>query len=245
MSDIGSKFGDYIQNGFELYKDNLSVLILSSLIAYLLTGVTLGILAGPMFAGMVKIVLRLHDKEQPPPVVGDVFQGFQQFLPTFLFALVWGLIIGVGSLILSFLPCIGALLALALSLAGTAFLMFGIYLIVDQNMDFWPASMLSIEKVKADFFPYLGLALVAGVIGYIGAIACGIGVFATMPIYFTIIGYVYRDVFGEASAPPAPPAAEIASPETEPPASDPPPAPEGPDDTEPPVPPTEPEEGKE
>ncbi len=225
MADVGVKFGDYIQKGFELYKENLSVLILSSLIAYLLTGVTLGILAGPMFAGLVKIVLRLHDNEQPPPVVGDIFQGFQHFLPTFLFTLVWGLILIVGSIILSFLPCIGTLLVFALSIVGMAFLMFGLYLIVDRQMDFWPASMASIEKVKTDFFPYLGLALVAGIIGELGALACGIGVFATMPIYFTIIAYTYRDVFGEESQPPK----EISPPE----AAVPPPAPDAPDPSEP------------
>ncbi len=249
MADIGSKFGDYIKEGFDLYKENLSVLILASLIAYLLTGVTIGILAGPMFAGLIQIVLRLHDKEQPPPTVGDLFQGFQFFLPSFLFTLVWTLIIGAACLILMFIPCIGTLLILGLTFAGMAFLMFGLYLIVDQNMDFWPASMASIEKVKTDFFPYLGLALVAAIIGEIGTIACGIGVFITAPIYFTILAVTYRDVFGEAAQPPAAPPKEIDSPEAT--ASEPPPAPEAPDapdtpDTpEKPETPEEPEEGKE
>jgi uncharacterized membrane protein len=228
MEDVGSKFGDWIKEGFDLYKENLSVLILSSLIAYLLTIVTLGILGGPMFAGLIKIVLRLHDKEQPPPVVGDLFQGFQYFLPSFLFTLVWTLIIGVGACILMVLPCIGTLLAMALGLAGMTFLMFGLYLIVDQSMDFWPASMASIEKVKTDFFPYLGLAIVATIIGQIGSLACGILVFATMPIYFAILAATYRDVFDQSQAPPAPPTGKIPPPDA--PAS-PPPSPAAPPDT--------------
>lgn len=234
MTDVANKFGDWIKEGFDLYKNNLAVLILSSLIAFLIAGVTLGILGGPMFAGLIIIVLKLRDGEQPPPTVGDVFQGFQYFLPTFLFGIVWGLILVVGSLILAFIPCLGQLLSICLCLAASAFLMFGLYLIVDQNMDFWPASMASIEKVKPAFFPYLGLAVVAGIIGQIGALACGIGVFATMPIYFTIIAVVYRDVFGNAEAPPAPPVKEIKPPEAEqpepPPAPAPPPAPEEPED---------------
>lgn len=238
MADVGSKFGDWIKEGFDLYKENLSVLILSSLIAYLLIGVTLGILGGPMLAGLIKIVLRLHDKEQPPPAVGDLFQGFQYFLPSFLFTLVWGLIIVVGSCILALLPCIGALLAVVLSVAGMAFLMFGLYLIVDQKMDFWPASMASIDKVKPDFLPFLGLSLVAGIIGQIGSLACGIGVFATMPIYFTILAVTYRDVFAEGQAPPAPPAKEITppdAPQPEPPGD----APDRPDSTDAPESPEE------
>lgn len=240
MTDVGNKFGDWIKEGFDLYKENLSVLILSSLIAYLITGVTLGILGGPMFAGFIQIVLRLQDKDKVPPTVGDLFQGFQYFLPSFLFTLVWALIIGVGSFILMIVPCIGVLLAICLSLAGMAFLMFGLYLIVDQDLDFWAASMASIEKVKTDFFPYLGLSVVAVIIGELGSLACGIGVIATMPIYFTILGVTYRDVFGEDQPPPAPPVREITPPDD--PGPEPPPAPDAPDTPEEPGAPEEPEE---
>ena len=225
MTDVAGKYGDWIKEGFDLYKNNLAVLILSSLIAFLLTGITLGILGGPMFAGLIKIVLRIRDNEQPVPTAGDVFQGFQYFLPSFLFTIVWGAIIIVGSLVLSFIPCLGQLLVICLSFAASAFLMFGLFLIVDKQMDFWPASMASIEKVKPTFFPYLGLAVIAGIIGEIGAVACGIGVFATMPIYFTIIATAYRDVFADGQAPPAPPMQEIEPPEAPAPDSpEPPPA---------------------
>jgi hypothetical protein len=214
MTEITDRFGDWIKEGFELYKNHLGLLILASLIAFLLSGVTLGILGGPMFAGLIGIILRLRDQDPTPPVVGDVFQGFQFFLPCFLFGIVWGAIIGVACLILKFIPCIGPLLWVCLSLAAGTFLMFGLYLIVDRKMDFWPASMASIEKIKPDFFPYLGIAVVAGVIGQLGALACGIGVFVTLPIYFAILAVVYRDVFGNGPAapawgarPPAPPAA--------------------------------------
>jgi uncharacterized membrane protein len=212
MTDVADKFGDWIKEGFNLYKNNLGLLILSSLIAFLLAGVTLGILSGPMFAGLIGIILRLRDGEQPPPTVGDVFQGFNNFLPSFLFGFVWGLAIVVGSLILAFIPCLGQLASICLALAASAFLMFGLFLIVDQKMDFWPASMASIEKVKPAFFPYLGLAVVAGIIGEVGALACGIGVCVTMPIYFTIIAVTYRDVFRDGAAPPAPPSREIRPP---------------------------------
>lgn len=228
MVDVTDKFGDWIKEGFEIYKNNLGVLILSSLIAFVLTGLTLGILGGPMIAGLIGIVLKLRDGQQPPPSVGDVFQGFQNFLPSFLFFIVWGLILLVGTLILSFIPCLGQLLSICLALAASTFLMFGLFLIVDKNMDFWPASMASIDTIKPTFFPYLGLAVVAGIIGNIGSLACGIGAFATMPIYFTIISVVYRDVFGNGQTPPATPVQEIKPPQPEPPQA--PPAPEKPEE---------------
>lgn len=201
MTDVTDKFGDWIKEGFDIYKNNLGLLIVSSLIAFLLSGITLGILCGPMFAGLVLIVLKLRDGSQPPPVAGDVFQGFQFFLPSFLFCIVWGAIILVASLILSFIPCLGQVLTICIGLAAGAFLMFGLFLIVDKKMDFWSASMASIEKVKPAFFPFLGLAVVAGIIGEIGSLACGIGVIVTMPIYFTILAVTYRDVFGSDAAP--------------------------------------------
>lgn len=197
MTDVTEKFGDWIKEGFELYKNNLGLLILSSLIACLLTAITLGILAGPMYAGLIVIVLRLRDGGQPLPTVGDVFQGFQHFIHSFLFCIVWFAILFVACMVLLFIPCLGQLLSICLGLAASAFLMFGLFLIVDQKMDFWQASMASIEKVKPTFFPFLGLSVVAGIIGQIGALACAIGVFITMPIYFTIIAAAYRDVFSE------------------------------------------------
>jgi uncharacterized membrane protein len=228
MVDVTNKFGDWIKEGFEIYKNNLGVLILSSLIAFVLTGLTLGILGGPMFAGLIGIVLKIRDRQQPTPTVGDVFQGFQNFLPSFLFVIVWGLTILVGTLILSFIPCLGQLLSICLAFAASTFLMFGLFLIVEKKMDFWPASMASIDKVKPTFFPYLGLAVVAGIIGNIGSLACGIGAFATMPLYFTIISVVYRDVFSNGQTPQAPPIQEIKPPQPEPPQA--PPAPEKPNE---------------
>jgi uncharacterized membrane protein len=196
MTDVLDKFGDWIKEGFIIYKENLGVLILASLIAFLLIGVTLGILAGPMLAGLIMIVLRLRDKKQPPPTAGEVFQGFQYFLPSFLFCIVWGVILVAVCLILAFIPYLGNFLLVCICIAAEVFLMFGLFLIVDQKMDFWSASMASIEKVKPAFLPFLGLALVAGILGQIGAVACGIGVIVTMPINYTILAVVYRDVFG-------------------------------------------------
>jgi uncharacterized membrane protein len=73
--------------------------------------------------------------------------------------------------------------------------MFALFLIVDKRMDFWPASMDSMDLVKTDFWPFLGLSLVAGILGYIGIIVFGIGIFLTLPIYFCIITVAYRKVF--------------------------------------------------
>ena len=64
-----------------------------------------------------------------------------------------------------------------------------------------PASMESFNKVKTNFWPFLALALVAGIIGSIGQIACGIGVALTLPIQACILTVAYREVYSGAEAP--------------------------------------------
>jgi hypothetical protein len=197
MEKVEVKFGEWFEEGFNLYKENIVTLILASLVALLLSTVTLGILAGPMFAGLIFITLGLFDKTDPKPETGSLFKGFDYFLNSFLFIIVWGVAVTVASLILSFVPCIGWLASMFVTYCAMAFLMFGLFLIVDKRMDFWLASMESYNKVKTNFLPFLGLSVVTGIIGSIGAIACGIGVVVTVPIQTCILTVAYRDIFGQ------------------------------------------------
>ena len=198
------KFGEWIQAGFNLWKGNLALLIVAALLAVLLSGITVGILAGPMMAGLIMISLALVDKKEPKPQSGDVFKGFQVFAQAFLFVLVWGLGLFAVSAVLMFIPCIGQLAAIALQVAATTFLMFALFLIVDKKMAFWPASMESINIAKANFFPLLALSIISGIISGLGAIACGIGIIVTWPIGTCILAVAYREM--TATSPAAAPA---------------------------------------
>jgi hypothetical protein len=201
MEKVEVKFGEWFEEGFNLYKENIVTLILATLIALLLSTVTLGILAGPMFAGLIFITLGLFDKTDPKPEPGSLFKGFDYFLNSFLFIIVWGVAVTVASFILSFVPCIGWLASMFVAYCAMAFLMFGLFLIVDKRMEFGPASMESYNKVKTNFLPFLGLSVVTGIIGSIGAIACGIGVVVTVPIQTCILTVAYREIFGQAGEP--------------------------------------------
>ena len=188
----------WIEAGFNLYKNNFTTLVLAALIALVLSTVTIGILTGPMIAGLIIIALQLLRNADPKPEAGVVFRGFHYFLNTFLFVLIWGIAILVGSLLVGWFPIIGQLLSLFFVYAAQAFLMFGLYLIVDQEMGFWPASQKSIHTVKTNFWPFFGLAAVASIIGSIGALAFGIGVVLTIPIQICILAVAYQEIFGEA-----------------------------------------------
>ena len=201
MEKVEVKFGEWFDKGFSLYKENLGTLVLASLIALVLSAVTLGILAGPMLAGIILITLGFFDKKEPKPEVGNVFKGFDYFLNSLLFVVVWGVAVLVVSFILALIPCIGQLASLCVIYVVQAFLMFGLFLIVDKRMEFWPASMESFDKVKTNFWPFLGLSVVTSIIASIGAIACGIGVAITAPIQACVLTVAYRDVFGEEERP--------------------------------------------
>jgi MFS family permease len=195
MQKLQVKIGEWIEKGFNLYKANFGLLVLASIIAVVLSVVTVGILAGPMIAGLALVILELLDRQEPKPEVGKVFKGFDYFVHSFLYFIVWGIAIIIGSIILGVIPCIGQLAAIFFVYAAQAFLMFGVFLIVDKHMDFWPASMESINTIRSNFWPFFGLSLLAGIIGSIGAIALGIGIVLTIPIQGCILAVAYREVF--------------------------------------------------
>ena len=198
MQKTDVHIGKWIEAGFNLYKNNFTTLVLAALIALVLSTVSIGILTGPMIAGLIIITLQLLRKTAPRPEAGAVFKGFGYFLNSFLFTIIWGIAILIGSLVVGWFPIIGQLLSLFLVYAAQAFLMFGLYLIVDRQMDFWPASQLSIQTVKANFWPFFGLAAIASIIGSIGALAFGIGVVLTIPIQICILTVAYHEIFDDA-----------------------------------------------
>ena len=195
MQKIDVKIGKWLEEGFTLYKNNFATLVLASIIALVLSTVTIGLLTGPMIAGLIIITLQLLRQEEPKPDAGIVFRGFNYFLNAFLFMLIWGIAILLGSVILSLFPIIGQILSLFFAYSAQAFLMFGLYLIVDQQMNFWPASQKSIHTVKSNFWPFLGLSVIASIIGSIGALAFGIGIVLTIPIQACILAVAYQEIF--------------------------------------------------
>jgi len=233
MSKVDVKFSEWIQQGFNLFKENMVTLILVNLLAIVISASTFGILGGPMYAGVILVTLGLLDKKQPKPEVGEVFEGFNYFLQAFLFYICIHAVILVLDFIL--FPRIGtitstgciniltlmrmlvrALRALViLKLVGFVIMtpvMFGLFLIVDKRMDFWPAAKMSYEKVKENFWPLLGLFIVASILGQIGVILCCIGVFVTAPIMSCILAVAYRAVFSQTETPTAPPPAPAPNP---------------------------------
>lgn len=210
MDTVDVKFGEWIQKGLDLYKANAATLILVNLLAMVLSGLTIGVLAGPMYAGVIMVTLALLDKKEPKPEVGDVFKGFTYFLQTFLLFIVLFAVSFVGQMILAFIPFLGQLLGTFLAYALQTAVMFAVFHIVERNMEFMPAAQASFDTVKQNFWPFLGLQIVASILSMLGVFACCIGIVATAPIFTCIMAVAYRDVYGtQAAQPAAPPAAPV------------------------------------
>lgn len=205
MNDIANKpevrFGEWMEKGFNIYKDNFGLLILAALIVFVLTVCTAGILAGPMAIGMITIILGLLDGRTPKPQVGDVFEGFKFFLHSFLFCLVWFVVMIAITSLLMLVPCVGPLLSIFVSFAIQALIMFGLFIIYEHKMDFYAASIASINKVKANFWPFLGFSIITGIIGGIGSMVCLVGAIFTMPIQICMVAVAYRACFPQGSSP--------------------------------------------
>jgi hypothetical protein len=190
-------FGLEMGNGFNLFKENMGILILTSFIASLLGLLTCTVLMGPLYIGVLLIIDRLMKKDNPAPQVGDLFKGFDFFLNSFLF---W-LIFMVCNTVLAFIPVIGTLLSMAL---GTL-LWWGFMFIAYENLTAIDAIKKVInETVSGNFFNQLLFALVANLIAGAGILLCGVGAFFTVPISYCMMVCCYQATYGNKSSIPDP-----------------------------------------
>jgi uncharacterized membrane protein len=94
------------------------------------------------------------------------------------------LIIGVASAIGSFCFILGLVIGI--------FTLFTTVLIVDRNLSPIDAIKQSIDIAKNNFVQVLLVWLVAGVIGVVGALVCGIGLVVAIPVAALFVVYAYR-----------------------------------------------------
>jgi hypothetical protein len=207
--DIGAEIG----RGWKLFQPNMGLLIPAVLIGMLLSGFTLGLLSGPMMAGIFMIVQRLARNDPAKPQIGDLFKGFDVFAQSLLLVI----IAVVGMFVLMMIPVIGQLAALLIS----AVLGWSMMLVADRKATAIDALKQVFSHIQTGAFTMpLLLAVVAWIISGLGALACGIGIFFTMPLAYCILGCAYETVFGSppdcccCTPPPAestpPPPADVA-----------------------------------
>ncbi|MBC8207330.1 MAG: hypothetical protein ISR85_02830 [Kiritimatiellales bacterium] len=219
MSNSTFDYRTCFNQAWETYKKHLLLLTGATLVAIILTSVSLGILTGPITAGLITLIFKLMDND-PCAKFEDIFSQFGTFQTTFLLCLVWSVAGFIAISILMFLPLIGQLASIVLGLGLCAFLTFAVLQAALKGMDFIQASKSALEMIKKDFWVLIGYVAVAEILGNIGIIACGIGLVFTMPMFFLMLATAYRSYSAEAPAAdlPAEPAEPVV---TEPIAEDP------------------------
>jgi len=173
--------GKWMGEGWEMVKTDMGTYVLISLIFFLLNGVPF--IQGALIAGfhiytMKKIMGR-------PAEFGDLFKGFNFFIPTLVAAILIGLF-----------TFLGTLLCIIPGLVVAAMYKFTYLFIVDKRMDFWPAMEASHAVVKNDYFGFTMFLLLAVLVNILGALCCIVGLLVSIPVTFAAITVAYKELVG-------------------------------------------------
>ncbi len=222
------------QEGWELIKDQYWLFLGITIVGILIASfIPFGIGLGAMFCGIYYCFLQKINRQ--PVKFEDLFKGFNYFLPGLVATLILvvpmivSMILMYGSIAAVFLSSIdshgrinesaiyalygtlmieGLIVAIVLSCLQ-AFVMFAFPLIVEHKLSGWAAFKLSTKAVWSNLSAVVGLILCEFVIGLIGYMLCGIGLYFTLPIMFAGITVAYRKVFPNGmnnyNSPPSPP----------------------------------------
>ncbi len=153
---------------------NLLLSLLGLLVLAVGSGLSFGLLAGPLFLGVVRLNQRILRGE--PADANALFSGFSEFGPALGLALVSGVLTAIG-----YLLCILPGLYLAVAWAASW------HLLADGRGSFWDCMEISRRAVTAHWGWALLLILVAHVVGWVGVLACGIGLLLTLPFAILVI----------------------------------------------------------
>jgi hypothetical protein len=180
---IQSNTGRWIGAGWDMVKADLGTFFLMALVLSLVTSAVPIILHGPLMAGFhIFCIKKLAGGRAE---FGDLFKGFNFFVPTLVAAILIGCFVFLGFL---------ALIIPALVIG--AMYQFTYLFIVDKRMDFWPAMQASHAIVRQDYFGFSIFLLAMIGLDILGALLCVVGVFIAVPIGVAAITVAYRDIAG-------------------------------------------------
>ncbi len=168
--------GKAIQKSIDLYLKNFGVLFLAGLLVAILSAVTIGIIAGPLIAGFIVLVMKLDRGEKAE--VGEIFAHFDKFVPTLLIAIICLVI----PMIIGLIPIIGLLFGIIAGPIINLIFYAAIAFTVEKNIE----PVEAIKKGYACFMTNPGMnwvySFVISLLSGVGVVACIIGVILTIPI---------------------------------------------------------------
>lgn len=195
--------GKWIGQAWEMVINEIWAWVGALLLMMLVSIVTLGIAGPPLTTGLYIMALKRYRGEQISP--GDIFAGFSRFLDSWGLALVMmvpALLIMAPVMILFAIPAISAsgggnmediavgigmgaqflMPVLWLLILGVQTIFFYSWILVADGRGAWESVTGSWDRVKRDFWSYLGIWLVLSILASAGSYACYIGWFVTYPL---------------------------------------------------------------
>ncbi len=211
---------DCFKEGWELIKPNYWIFFAITLVGMLIAGIIpFGIGLGAMYCGIYFVLFRLIEGKKPD--FSDLFKGFNYFVPALVSTLIlvgplivfslimWGSMIAVmvsmtdgrGHMNESAIFAVygtmfaeGIVMAVVLGCIHT-FIIFTYPLIVERNLNGIDAFKLSAKASWANLGGVVNLILCQFALGFVGYLACGIGLYFTIPVMFAGVFLAYRRVF--------------------------------------------------
>jgi uncharacterized membrane protein len=207
------------REGWQLIKDDFWMFFAITLVGMLLAGLIPIVGIGAMFCGIYYCLLQKESGQRFS--FDNLFKGFNYLVP----GLIATLVIIIPSLIamiffyvsifaffFSFTDSRGSIgdSALPIMLAATfvegsiiglllgclhALVMFAYPLIVERKMDGWKAFKSSATAVWQNLNGVVGIILGEFLLGLIGYLLCGVGLYLTLPLMFAAVFVAYRKVF--------------------------------------------------
>ncbi len=207
---IEFKFGEYINKGFDLVKKDFGNVFVGFLMCFIMSIIPFcGLLA---LGNLYKYIRKLHKNQ--PASSGEIFD-FKDFMPYFILQL----IVIAGVVVLYFPMIIFAVFAGATAnsngepnpgvmifmfpymflLLATVyyFLLKGFYMIPLISLkgitDIKTAWNISKVMTKGNLLSIFLFSLVVSILAQIGILACGIGIFITIPFLYAANYFAYDD----------------------------------------------------
>ncbi|MBD3905961.1 hypothetical protein NAL32_15350 [Chryseobacterium sp. Ch-15] len=207
---INFKFGEYINKGFELLKKDFGGVFVGFLVTFLMSIIPLcGVLA---MGNFYKYLRKLKNNQNPS--AGEIFD-FKDFMPYFILQLII-----IGGVMVLYIPFIifGGMAAITADANGEAnplfailmfpymfvmlfaiyyFLLKGFYIIPLISFkgitDIKTAWSISKVMTKGNLLNIFLFSLVVSILSQIGILACGIGLFLTIPFAYAANYFAFED----------------------------------------------------
>ena len=200
--DYQFKMGQYFGRGWEIFNSYALPFVGFTLLLVVIFGAMSFILPFPLgtgeqgggnivanilspILGAGYYIVAFQIARNRPKAFGDFFQGFNRFLPILLYSIVSSILILVG-LILLIIP--GLYLAVSY--------VFGLPLLLDKSLDFWPALETSRKLVSKNWFSFFVFLILLGFLNLAGALLLGIGLLVTIPWTVCAVVAAYEDIVG-------------------------------------------------